>query len=176
MQTPILRGEERGDLPPPPTPPPDPLLVTFSVSDLKEQKDTFLSLENLNIMVCFLSKCNKWSSRDKLKLAKSFFHTSNTRYITTQTNLQHGRRSAMALTESCHLCLAFILMFIAGEGTEESVGETEMFERNDTSAEIPPFARTIARPRALRRRCRGLHAHRPVARPSFCEVSRKSRE
>ena len=60
-------------------------------------------------------------SRDKLKLANSkelansCFHTSNTRQITTHTNLQNRRRTLLV---SC-----FYFMFIAGELTEESVGK-----------------------------------------------------
>ena len=44
----------------------------------------------------------------KLVLANSCFHTSKTRQITTHASFQHWRRSVMAFTGSCHLCLACI--------------------------------------------------------------------
>ena len=52
------------------------------------------------------------------KLANSCFRTSNTRYITTHANLQHGRHSAMALgTDNYRLCLAFFYVY-RREGTD----------------------------------------------------------
>ena len=88
------------------------------------------------------------------KLANSCFHTSNTRQITKHANLQHGRQSAVTLTESCRLCLAFILCLMP-EKEQKKVLEKGL-DKTIQKQKSLPWRLPYARPRASYRSYRWL--------------------